>query len=94
LAASSASLKARPRKVLRETQFSGIASCGREGRFDRGGGAKAHPVLAREGAEGEQGVAVLQPLLGGLRVLGLVAVHNVLEGALLSLALFREICPQ
>jgi hypothetical protein len=28
LAASSASLKARPRKVLRETQFSGIASCG------------------------------------------------------------------
>lgn len=83
LAASSASLKAGPRKVAREVQFLVRVVRWRmvaKVDSDRVGCTQVYLVLGREVIEGQQGVAILRQRRGGLGVLGLVAGEEVLEG--------------
>ena len=68
----------------------GAVAHGGEGRLDGVGGAQVHPVLGGEGVRGQQGLAVLLQLRGGLRVIGPLAREEALEGAHGVLAVGRH----
>lgn len=103
LAASSASLKAKPRNVLRETLC--LVRVGRRRRVanvDSIGLIVRAPSARPERRRGEQGVAVLPQLLGHLRIFGPVdpevgvflAFHGAARPALICLTPRRLQPPQ
>ena len=80
--ASSMSLKASPRNVIRETRLRArrAVAPGGEGRFDRVRRAQMRPVLGEEVTERKQRVTILAELLGGLRIFRTVMAHEAVGG--------------